>query len=457
MRAVTSGGGADTTATSPIGSGGGADATVTSATTTSRGQWSTTSRSSMARTTRSNPRPTIDEHPLTEYEKVSARNMMRNNRIFQSLGIGAIASMIRKTNDVQEGRPNEALKESRTKRPGVKKTASQKRKSSEASAAMPPGRVMGPPPRQTKRILEPDEPDRVTRQKATMAAAADHQESPLGMNFESSVEMRDEYPPMDEETTLCKDESDTVCLRLRRGAPSIDRNDVANFEMNTDSESIKYACKDVLQKSSKNRHHKIKKKYFYTIAANKVSTKSPVPDLTDGEWKALVQMLSTPRHKKEEHKGEELSAIDLFKATHNSKKHGFSEPVKIAILEMEKMKDAPVLEGEEPKSDAEIVEEVLKTEVKQSTFLRNVGLKSSSKNSGKGTAVVAAHVRDLEQKLERSELQAKVTQEEMEAIKLKAEEYEAARDKELELLRKKSQEQEEKLSHLMALFDAKAS
>uniref|UniRef100_A0A8I6X113 Uncharacterized protein n=1 Tax=Hordeum vulgare subsp. vulgare TaxID=112509 RepID=A0A8I6X113_HORVV len=105
---------------------------------------------------------------------------------------------------------------------------------------------------------------------------------------------------------------------------------------------------------------------------------------------------------------------------------------------MAKMKDAPVPEGEEPKSDAEIVEEVLKTEVNQSTFLWNVGLKSSSNNSGKGTAIVAAHVHDLQQKLERSELQAEVMQEEMAAIKLKVKEYEAARDKELELLRKKS-------------------
>uniref|UniRef100_A0A8I6Z9K5 Uncharacterized protein n=1 Tax=Hordeum vulgare subsp. vulgare TaxID=112509 RepID=A0A8I6Z9K5_HORVV len=124
---------------------------------------------------------------------------------------------------------------------------------------------------------------------------------------------------------------------------------------------------------------------------------------------------------------------------------------------MEKRKDAPIPEGEEQKSDVEIVEEVLKTEVKQSTFLRNVGLKSSSYNSGKATAVVAAHVRDLEQKLERSELQDEVMQEEMAAIKMKAEEYEAARDKELELLRKKSQEQEEMLAHLMALFGAKPS
>ena len=56
--------------------------------------------------------------------------------------------------------------------------------------------------------------------------------------------------------------------------------------MNTDSETIKTSCKDILQKYSKNRRHQIKKKYFDTVAANKVSIKSLVPDLTDGEWQA---------------------------------------------------------------------------------------------------------------------------------------------------------------------------
>ena len=119
------------------------------------------------------------------------------------------------------------------------------------------------------------------------------------------------------------------------------------------------------------------------------------------------------------------------------------------------MKDALVPEGEEPKSTVQIVEEVLLKSVKQSTFLTNVGLQSSRNNSGKETAEVAAHVHDFEQKLERSKLQAEVMQEELAAIKMKAEESEAARDKELELLRKKSQEQEENLAHLMALFGAK--
>jgi hypothetical protein len=44
------------------------------------------------------------EAPLTEIEKIRARTMMRNNRIFQSLGIGTIAAMLRKSNDRHERR-----------------------------------------------------------------------------------------------------------------------------------------------------------------------------------------------------------------------------------------------------------------------------------------------------------------------------------------------------------------
>ena len=120
------------------------------------------------------------------------------------------------------------------------------------------------------------------------------------------------------------------------------------------------------------------------------------------------------------------------------------------------MKEAPVPEGEEPKSTVQIVEEVLLKSVKQSTFLTNVGLQSSRNNSRKATAEVFSHVCDLEQKLQRSELQADLVQEELVAIKMKAEEAEVACDKELEMLCKKSLDQDEKLAHLMALFGAKA-
>ncbi|KAE8815835.1 hypothetical protein D1007_06668 [Hordeum vulgare] len=119
-------------------------------------------------------------------------------------------------------------------------------------------------------------------------------------------------------------------------------------------------------------------------------------------------------------------------------------------------KEATIPEGEEPKSAAEIVDDVLKTEVKQSTFFRNIRLQLSKNNSSQASDVVAAHVIDLQENLERSEIQDEVMKEELAAIKMKSEEADAAGEKEFELLHKECEERDEKLAHLMALFGAKA-
>ena len=126
---------------------------------------------------------------------------------------------------------------------------------------------------------------------------------------------------------------------------------------------------------------------------------------------------------------------------------------------MEKKKTDPVPEGQDPKSDVDIVAEVLADECPSSTFLMNVGLQSGKK-LGKSNAVVAAHVRDLEDRLEMSQLQTVAMKEEVAALRKKSEEAEAAqavRDKEYELLRKKAEEQEERFSHLMALLGGRAA
>ena len=47
---------------------------------------------------------------------------------------------------------------------------------------------------------------------------------------------------------------------------------------------------------------------------------------------AYVLILAERPLQREERKGEELDAIELFKLTHNSKKDGYSEEVKIAIV-----------------------------------------------------------------------------------------------------------------------------
>jgi hypothetical protein len=64
---------------------------------------------------------------------------------------------------------------------------------------------------------------------------------------------------------------------------------------------------------------------------------------------------------------------------------------------MEELMAAPVEEGVQPKSAAQIVADVLTKECPSSTFLQNVGLeKSSSRNKIiRSSVVVAAQVTDL--------------------------------------------------------------
>lgn len=128
----------------------------------------------------------------------------------------------------------------------------------------------------------------------------------------------------------------------------------------------------------------------------------------------------------------------------------------------------PVPEGEQRMSDVEIVAAVLKAkDCPSSTFLQNVGLKpSSSTSKGSTSDVVAAHVRDLKDKLERSQVEmaalkkrsedAEAAQaerdKEVELLRKKTEEQDAVRDKELELLRKKTEEQDARYAHLLALI-----
>ncbi|KAK1683449.1 hypothetical protein QYE76_044297 [Lolium multiflorum] len=123
----------------------------------------------------------------------------------------------------------------------------------------------------------------------------------------------------------------------------------ANFNMDTESEVIQKACYDVLRKVSKNRRYILKRDYFDKVPANEVSIKSPVKDVSDEEWEALTALWVTPRHRntctknkdsraavkfgqktgsrsyaahlyatREERRGEELDAVDIFKATHSA-------------------------------------------------------------------------------------------------------------------------------------------
>jgi hypothetical protein len=129
---------------------------------------------------------------------------------------------------------------------------------------------------------------------------------------------------------------------------------------------------------------------------------------------------------------------------------------------MEELMATPVEEGEQPKSAAQIVAEVLTKESPSSTFLQNVGLEKSSFRNKiiRSGVVVAAQVTDLQEKLERSKLQGEAMQEELVVLKKKSQDVEAAqakRDEEHELLVKRLEENDERFNHLLGLLASKAT
>lgn len=139
---------------------------------------------------------------------------------------------------------------------------------------------------------------------------------------------------------------------------------------------------------------------------------------------------------------------------------------------MDEMMDAPVQDGEAPKTDVEIVAKVLTDKCPSSTFLKNVGLQpTSSSKSSKSSAAVSAHVLQLEEQLARSEREAQAMREEMTALKKKQEEDEAARkkqaeeaeaaqaarDKSMELLLKRAEENDARYIHMMTMLASKST
>jgi len=150
--------------------------------------------------------------------------------------------------------------------------------------------------------------------------------------------------------------------------------------------------------------------------------------MSDMEWKKLVDMWSTPKHKEKCFKNKESrelvryhqmtgsrsyvaqcyvakqtkfkdappTAIDVFKDTHCSSKSGFNENVQDAIAKMEAFVAQPIEEGKDPKTPVEAVAHVLP----KSTFLRKVGMQSTEMKRNLKAAAMNDRVHELESELE---------------------------------------------------------
>ncbi|CAL4950745.1 unnamed protein product [Urochloa decumbens] len=236
------------------------------------------------------------------------------------------------------------------------------------------------------------------------------------------------------------------------------------FSMDPNKKAVQIACTDLLRGGQRQMRHRQKKTYFDDVPASQVRTTSPLKGMTDDQWKVLVEMWSSPKHKekclkakacrekvkyphktgsrcyiaqayvvkqKDQYKHVPPTAIDLFNDLHCSSKTGLSEPVKEAVEQMKAIVDEPTAEGQDLKSATEAVAAVLP----KSKFLQNIGLQAPAPKKS-ATNVVHARVQELEAEVEterqgsaalRSQIEYQKNQ--LEALTSKFEGTEAANQK----------------------------
>ncbi|KAE8794743.1 hypothetical protein D1007_30464 [Hordeum vulgare] len=303
---------------------------------------------------------------------------------------------------------------------------------------MAPGRVLALSPEGSKRLLTPDdEPDvaRLTEGSKRLLTPDDEPvvarltRQKVREDVDKSLLHKGQGPLRTDDELASMQEGSRMCMDLSPVAPSV----------------------------VSNHGHELNLTVLSTEPEQPMGTFDVVKSSRNG--KGLEKLTRAMGAKQEKRKGEVLSALDIFKATHNNTKHGFSEDVQVAISEMEEKMTAPVQEGEERKSSVSVVAEVLTKHRPSSKLLKNVGLQpNSTDKSSKSNAAVNARVLDLQEQLEMSRQRSEVMSEEMDAMKRKAAEAEAAqaeRDKSYELLLKKAEENDAKYAQLMALLGAK--
>ncbi|CAL5066356.1 unnamed protein product [Urochloa decumbens] len=490
------------------------------------------------------------EEPLTEYERERAQTMMRNNRVFRSLGITQLASILSNSSNAKSmgvaHEDSDPLYEPAGDEEDIEHVVD---KVPEKTVVRPTGGIRG-----SKRVsagpTQQESGERVMTRKrkrdqtseggtsgtstnveddAAPAQADEHEEGDIhegepnaminqhsrgrsmgkglermsrGLNSKVPVVivegMRRPEAPM--QAAKLASEGGIV---LRQHMPIHPRwkdykedksvlNDFVGkvsvkFSMDPNQKAVQIACSDLLRGGQRQMRHRLKKTYFDDVPASQVRTTSPLKGMTDDQWKALVEMWSSPKHKekclkakvcrgqvkyphktgsrcyiaqayvvKDKYKDAPPTVIDLFNELHCSSKTGLSEPVKEAIEQMKAIVAEPTEDGQDPKTATEAVLEILP----KSKFLRNVGLEAPAPKKS-ATIAVHARVQELEAEVQ-AEMQGSAAlrcqieyqQNQLEALTSKFEGTEAANQKqqgELETLKKQAEETNSLLRRLLSL------
>nr|ACE86401.1 hypothetical protein [Sorghum bicolor] len=362
------------------------------------------------------------EAPLTDYEKQKMEQVMRNSRIFRSLGIQEAANILK--NSRPKGTNTTREDSGSLYQPEDGEDVEQGAFDKEAMLDLEP-EVSKSSTRTSKRVMAvahqgQDDPARITRQRTRELALADEvpivhpqdgrciTKRHMGRDLDMiSRGLRAKIPVNISEGKL-RPEEPLQAAKLASEAGIILRDHVPIFT------HWKHYKEDAAKPLVRNYNDKLSSQF--TI------DKDVVP------WKQLVDMWSNPKHKEKclKNKGSrELvqyhqmtgsrsyvaqcyvmkqtkfkdappTAIDIFKDTHCSSKSGFNEQAMDAIAQMEAYVAEPTEEGQDPKTPVQAIAHVMP----KSTFLHNVGMQSAAMKRNAKAAAMNDRVNELESELQ---------------------------------------------------------
>jgi hypothetical protein len=66
--------------------------------------------------------------------------------------------------------------------------------------------------------------------------------------------------------------------------------------INKEDKATEEACTDIMRSGVRQLRYRLKKKYFIGVPADQIRTTSPVPSMTDEQWRALVAKWTDPKN-----------------------------------------------------------------------------------------------------------------------------------------------------------------
>ncbi|BAS79446.1 Os02g0583500 [Oryza sativa Japonica Group] len=246
----------------------------------------------------------------------------------------------------------------------------------------------------------------------------------------------------------------------------------AKFDINIEDDTVKMACTEMMKSAVRQQRYRLKQKYFDPFPLHLVTKTSPVKFMSNEQWTQLLESWKSPQkmemcQKNKENRGnvkyhhttgsraymvhvenlddkyndEEPNAFDLFKEFHYSKKKKCYTPVvQEAITRMEN-KLSTTTEGEELKSAAQVVADVLAENTKKNRFLKNVGFHNAQPRFSEQSTETELEA----EKRTNAELRAQVAD-----LSNKVQESEQARIKDREEMKRSQSEMEAKVNLLLS-------